>query len=247
MLVINSIIGPCCHSGRTGIIFQIACFREEFGLMKCSMKKYLTEIIGTFFFYFIIANTVIDPGAGTLAPVAIGIGLAALVYMGGHVSGAHYNPAVTLAVYLRGKCPKAEVPGYVVAQLVGAFLAALLTGYLKGGVQPPTLEMNAGPALLAEFVGTFMLVLVILNVATEKSTEGNSYFGFAIGGTVMAMAFAVGGISGGAFNPAVTTGLVVSGLLDIGDIWVHLLGQILASAAAVTAFKAMTGLSSKNV
>lgn len=201
------------------------------------MKKYLMECIGTFFLFFTIANVVIEPGAGLMAPVAIGIALMALVYMGGHISGAHYNPAVTLAVALSGKCPKNDIAGYLLAQLVGAGLAALAVSYLKGGVTVAPMTLDIGPSILAEFLGTFMLVFVILNVAIAKTTEGNPFYGFAIGATVLAMAYAVGGISGGAFNPAVTTGLIISGIMKGQDIWIHLLGQIVASVAAAQAFK----------
>ncbi len=205
------------------------------------MKKYLIEFIGTFFFFFTIANVVIDPGAGALAPVAIGIALMVMVYMGGHISGAHYNPAVTLAVALRGKCPKNDIAGYLLAQLAGAGLAAVTVTYLKGGGAATPMTLEIGPSILVEFLGTFILAFVVLNVATAKTTEGNPFYGFAIGGVLMAMVFAVGGISGGAFNPAVTTGLIISGVIQGQDIWIHLLGQALAAVAAAQVFKFTTG------
>lgn len=200
------------------------------------MNKYIMEFVGTFFLYFTIANVVIEPGAGLMAPVAIGVALMALVYMGGHISGAHYNPAVTLAVALRGKCPKSDIAGYLLSQLAGAGLAALAVSFLKGGMEVAPMTLEVGPSMVAEFLGTFMLVFVILNVAVAKTTEGNPFYGFAIGATVLAMAYAVGGISGGAFNPAVTTGLIISGLMQGQDIWIHLLGQVLAAVAAAQVF-----------
>src|SRR5258707_14845425 len=98
------------------------------------MKKYLAEFIGTFFLVFTIGMTVVAPGAGNLAPLAIGCALMVMVYAGGHVSGAHYNPAVTLAVWLRGKCPAADVGPYVVAQVPAPTRAAFAVKALKTGL-----------------------------------------------------------------------------------------------------------------
>jgi aquaporin Z len=202
------------------------------------IRKYLVEFIGTFFLLFTIGMTVIDPGgAGTLAPLAIASVLMVMVYAGGHISGAHYNPAVTLAVLLRGKCPVSDVVPYVVAQLVAAAAAAGLVRYLKVDAEITAMPLDVVPALLAEFLFTFALVYVILNVATVKATDGNSYYGLAIGFTVLAGAFAVGGISGGAFNPAVVVGLVVMGLVDVADIWIHLVAQIAAAVVAALTFR----------
>jgi aquaporin Z len=209
-------------------------------LASIAMKKFLMEFIGTFFLYFIIASMLLDPARAALAPLAVGIGLMALVYMGGHISRAHYNPAVTLAFYLRGQCEKKDIPGYIFAQLAGAILASWIVPLIQGGPEVTTWEVGGAPGLLAEFFGTYMLVLVILNVATVKGYEGNQYYGVAIGATVMAMAYAVGAYSGGSFNPAVTLGMILSGFLNSGDLWFHLLGQFLAAIAATSAFFAMT-------
>lgn len=205
------------------------------------MKKYLVEFIGTFFLVLTIGSTVISPGAGQFAPLAIGAALMIMVYAGGHVSGGHYNPAVTLGVFLRGKCAATEVLPYWIAQLLGGITAAILVGYFKGpGVAVP-LELDVGPALVAEFVGTFALVYVVLNVATARATSGNSYFGLAIGSTVMVMAFALGGISGGAFNPAVAFGLTVMGISPPANIWIYLLANLAAGVAAAMVFKHTVG------
>jgi glycerol uptake facilitator-like aquaporin len=133
-------------------------------------EKYLVELIGTFFLVFTIGMTVLAPGAGPLAPLAIGAALMVMIYAGGHISGAHFNPAVTLSVWLRGKCPTCDVAGYMVSQIVGAVVAAFAVLYLKGNpVLPPAGELKVGPALLAEFLGTFALCWVILNTATAKA------------------------------------------------------------------------------
>ena len=201
------------------------------------MKKYIVEFIGTFFLVFTIGMVVIEPGAGTLAPVAIGSVLAVMIYAGGHVSGAHYNPAVTLAVWLRGKCDSKDVLPYIAAQAVAGVVAALLVLFLKQNPVVTAAAPKVLPALLAEFVFTFALCFVVLNVATAEGTEGNSYFGFAIGFTVLAGAYAVGSISGGAFNPAVAVGITVMGLSAAHNIWIFLVANLLGGAVAAAAFK----------
>ena len=204
------------------------------------MNKYLVEFIGTFFLVFAIGMAVIVPGAGALAPIAIGATLMVMVYAGGHISGAHFNPAVTVAVWLRGKCATADVPGYIISQIVAATAAAFAVLYLKGNPGLTPMEIKVAPALLAEFLGTFALAWVVLNVATAKSTGGNSNYGLAIGFTVTVMAFAVGGISGGAFNPAVVTGITLMKLVKASDIWIHLVADFAGGIAAALAFKALS-------
>jgi aquaporin Z len=201
------------------------------------MKKYLVEFIGTFFLILTVGMTVIDPGAGTLAPLAIGSALMIMIYAGGHVSGGHYNPAVTLAVWLRGRCPTAEVLPYIGSQIAGAIAAAFLTLALKNDPMVEASDIKIFPALIAEFVGTFALCYVVLNVATAKATAGNSHYGLAIGFTVMVMAFALGGISGGAFNPAVATGITVMHLAKAANIWLYLAGNFAGGALAALVFK----------
>jgi aquaporin Z len=206
------------------------------------MGKYIVEMIGTFFLVLTIGMTVIAPGAGPLAPLAIGSALMVMVFAGGHVSGAHYNPAVTLAVWLRGKCDTAVVPGYMVMQVVGALIAAVVVGVLKGPAAMA--DVTAGsiqtvPALLAEFLYTFALAWVVLNTATAKGTTGNSFYGLAIGFTVLTGAFAVGGVSGGAFNPAVAVGVTAMGLSAVSNIWIFLVADFAGGAVAALTFKAI--------
>lgn len=203
------------------------------------MNKYLVELIGTFFLVFVIGSTVIDPGAGVMAPVAIGATLMVMIYAGGHISGGHFNPAVTLGVWLRGKCASGDVPGYMAAQVVGGVLAAVLALNLKGSPNLTAKELSVGPALVAEFFGTFALVWVVLNVATAKGTAGNSNYGLAIGFTVTAMAYAVGNVSGGAFNPAVAVGATLMHLINGSQVWVHLVADFAGGAAAALAYKAL--------
>jgi aquaporin Z len=204
------------------------------------MNKYLTELLGTFFLVFTVGCTVVGNGAGALAPVAIGTALMVMVFAGGHISGAHYNPAVTLGVWLRGKCEGKDVVGYMASQLAGAVLAALAVRYLKAGAAVAPMSLATGPALVAEFLFTFALVFVVLNVATSKGTSGNSFYGLAIGFTVMAGAFAVGNISGGVFNPAVAVGISILGLSAWANLWIYLVAELIAGAVAAWTFKAVS-------
>ena len=204
------------------------------------MQKYLVELIGTFFLVLTVGCAVIG-GAGAMAPVAIGSALMVMIFAGGHISGAHYNPAVTLGAFIRGACPAKDVPGYMIAQIVGGVLAALAVGFLVGEAKSPMTFASPAPVLLAEFLGTFALVYVVLNTATAKGTEGNSFYGLAIGFTVTAMAYALGGISGGAFNPAVAIGAAAMDLQSFGNIWMHIVAELAAGAAAAFTFKFVNG------
>ncbi len=181
------------------------------------MKKYITEFIGALFLVLTIGLT------GN--PLAIGAVLMVMVYAGGHISGAHYNPAVTLAVLIRGRISVGEAMVYMGSQLAGAVAAALIVGVFKDipvAADQSTLVITK--ALLAEVLGTFALAYVVLNVATAKSNAGNSYYGLAIGFTVLAMAYCFGEFSGGAFNPAVAVGASVMKGFEWGNIWIYLVG-----------------------
>ncbi len=199
------------------------------------MKKYVVEFIGTLFLVTTVGCTVL--GAAPLAALAIGSSLMIMVYAGGHISGGHYNPAVTLAVFLRGKCPASDVPGYILAQGAAAVAAAMIVPYLMGNPGVQAMQVVAGRALLAEFLFTFALCYVVLNVATAKGTQGNSFYGLAIGFTVVVGALAVGGVSGGAFNPAVAIGATMMGLFSAGNLWIYLVANFAGGAAAAAVFK----------
>ncbi len=201
------------------------------------MKKYLTEFIGTFFLVLTIGCVVLLRGPGVIPPLAVGSVLMVMVFAGGHVSGAHYNPAVTLAVWMRGRCPAGDVVPYWLSQIVGAVLAAIVVGFLTGNTPVSAITVKVGPALLAEFLFTFALVYVVLNVATAKGTSGNSFYGLAIGFTVMAGAFAVGGVSGAVFNPAVAVGVSVMRLSPWPNVWIYLVAEVLGALVAGLTFK----------
>jgi aquaporin Z len=204
------------------------------------MNKYVYEFIGTFFLVFTVGMVVIDPGLPPgFAPIAIGVVLAVMVYTTGHISGGHLNPAVTLGVWLRGKQMLNDAVFYWVAQLLAGVVAAVAVMLLKPELPSPALvgPLDILPGLLAEFLFTFALVFVVLNVATAAATDGNSFFGFAIGFTVLAGAYAMGGVSGGVFNPAVALGGSVMNIFAWSNIWIYLLAQLLAGAAAAYVFR----------
>jgi aquaporin Z len=201
------------------------------------MNKYVTEFIGTFFLLLTIGCSVVIGGAGVVPPLAIGSALMVMIYAGGHVSGGHYNPAVTLGVWLRGRCPAKDVVPYWVAQLIGAIVAAGALIYLKSDASAKPITVRPGPEFLAEFLYTFALVYVVLNSATAKANAGNSFYGLAIGFTVMTGAFAVGTISGAAFNPAVAVGISIMGLCAWSNLWIYLLANFTAAVVAAWTFK----------
>ncbi|MDP4257245.1 MAG: aquaporin [Bacteroidota bacterium] len=202
------------------------------------MRKYITEFIGTFFLVLIIGLVVIG-GTGDFAPLAIGAVLMVMIFAGGHISGAHYNPAVTFAVLLRGRIKIVDAIGYWIVQVAGAGVAYLAVMYLLADKMPPEAQEMADTSkgLLAEFLGTFALAYVVLNTATSKGTKDNSFYGLAIGFTVMTMAYAMGSISGGAFNPAVAVGISLMKLAAWNNIWVYLIGCFAGAAMAALVFR----------
>ncbi len=197
-------------------------------------RKLVVEFIGTFFLVFTVGMA--SANAGPLAPLAIGAVLMVLVFAGGHVSGAHYNPAVSTAVHVRGKMAPGELLPYAGTQVAAAVVAGVVVVALGFDAEQAADLAGAGKILVAEFLFTFALAYVVLNVATSRGTEGNSFYGLAIGFTVLAGALAVGSVSGGAFNPAVAVGAMVMGLLSWGDIWVYILANLGGGAAAGVIF-----------
>ncbi|HXI31242.1 MAG TPA: aquaporin [Vicinamibacterales bacterium] len=203
------------------------------------MNKYIAEFIGTFFLVLTIGCTVMAGGTGVIPPLAIGSALMVMIYAGGHVSGAHFNPAVTLAVFLRGRCPVRDVLPYMGAQMVAGLAAAAVASFLRPGFVAHPVNTDFARVAVAEILYTFALAYVVLNVATSKDTLGNSYFGLAIGFTVLSGAFAVGDISGGAFNPAVAVGAASLGFITWQNLWLHLLADLAGGALAALAFKTL--------
>ena len=200
------------------------------------IRNAAAEALATLLFVFAIISAVTD--AEEFAPIAIGFALMVLVYATGHISGAHLNPAVSLGAWIRGALSLRDMLVYWVAQLVGAVLAALLSVAI---FPPPesAAQIQSGPAFLVELIFTFILVYVVLNVATSKDNDGNSFYGLAIGSVVLVGAFAVGPISGGGFNPAVALGLSVSGHFDWVNLWLYIVAPLVGGALAALAFRAL--------
>lgn len=197
--------------------------------------KAFTEFVGTFIFLFVIALAAV--GTSPLAPLAIGGALMVMVYMGGHRSGGHYNPAVSFGFFLQRKLDMKDLLAYVVAQIAGGLLAFALGWFITG----KTVALGAGgpdfdttKALIVEMVFTMALVLVVMNVAASKKTEGRGFYGLAIGFTIVVAAIAGGPISGGAFNPAVGIGAVTLNAFKGGGnwsyLWVPVVGPLLGGA-----------------
>lgn len=222
------------------------------------MAKYVTEFIGTFFLVLTIGLTV--NYKVEMAPLAIGCALMIMVYMGGHISGAHYNPAVSLAAMLRGALKSSEMIPYWIAQILGAVTAAVVVSFIIpvasadvestmqvaryfGPAPGEGYDLYSAGVWLIEILFSFALCLVVLNVATSEGTKGNSYFGLAIGFTVVVGAFAGGHISGGAFNPAVGIGPnLIQGTLGgdaaaLQNIVLHTIGPFAGAILAAMVFK----------
>jgi aquaporin Z len=199
------------------------------------MKKYLVEFIGTFF--LVLAVCMAGTTAGAMAPLAIGATLMVMVYAGGYVSGGHYNPAVSLAVCIRGKLPVMEMVIYWVVQLAGAAAAAYIASHVF--MYGASAHGNDFPKreIAAEMLGTFALAYVVLNTATSAKTAGNSNYGLAIGFTVVAMAYILGPVSGGAFNTAVAFGNSIFGGFSWSAFWVYVTGTLVGGAVAGFVYK----------
>lgn len=201
------------------------------------MHKYLMELIGTFFLFFTIGCVVVPEVADGVGPLAVGAVLMGMIFAGGHVSGAHYNPAVTLAFLARGKCLASDVLPYMAAQFTGALGAAGVVIVMYGRADALVIE-DTGAVFCAELLFTFALVFVIMHVATARGTSGNMFYGVAISMIVVAGAYSVGSISGAAFNPAVVVGAAILGLLSLSDVWLYLIANFLGAVLGVVLYRA---------
>ncbi|TDP95570.1 aquaporin Z [Leucobacter luti] len=203
--------------------------------MTGTARNVAAEALATFLFVFSIVAAVNN--AGDLAPLAIGFMLMALIFATGHISGGHLNPAVSLAAFLRGVIGFGEFLCYAIGQIIGGILAALLAGTIWSAPEGGALQIEAGPAFIVEALVTFILVYVILNVATSRDHPNNSFYGLAIGSTIVAGVALGGPVSGGGFNPAVSLSLALGGYFDWSNMWLYVLAPLVGSALAALAFR----------
>ena len=208
--------------------------------------KLTTEFIGTFLLYLIISLSAVAGFAGDLAPLAIGLGLTAIIFASGFRSKAHFNPAVTAAFFItKNQAPKESLL-YCIVVVAGAALAAYAASIIAPMPFQAIVDNGTGlqhsesfalvPALLSEFLFTFALVWVILNVALAKENAGNGFYGIAIGFVVATGAFSVGSISGASFNPAVNVGLLIHQVIDLKMFVIYTVTQVSAGLAASLIF-----------
>jgi len=197
------------------------------------MNKYITEFLGTM---FLVIAAILGAKMGA---VTAGLTLMVMIYAGGHISGAHYNPAVSLAIWMRGRLETRHLVPYWISQIAGAAAGAAIVAYVfekEGAGNCFIHEGGTAKAIVAELLGTFALAYVVLNVATSKGTHGNSFYGLAIGFTVLAMGTILGDFSGGVFNPAVYIGLCIQKSMCWDNWWVYLFSTIGGAIIAALIF-----------
>lgn len=201
------------------------------------LNKLLVECAGSFFLVLLV-NICALGSLSASTPFVMGMILMAMTYAGGHISGAHFNPAITVAVFIRGKCSAADVPSYIFAQLLGAAIAALTAGaFFMGNVgQGMDLSATALQAVIAEILGSFAMTWVLLNVTSSRDTIGNSYYGLAIGAVVATLGFVFGPISGGVFNPSIALSFGINNISGFNNFWIYLIGEVIGAILAAYVF-----------
>ena len=212
-----------------------------------SLKKYIVEFIGTFFLVLTICMTSYSKVSADLQPLAVGSMLMVLIYSMGYLSGAQFNPAISLAIYLRGRINLKEMGFYWIAQILGAVAAAMMTAVLISAKPPVGLIASTPqffsmvPSLIAEVLGSFALTWVILTVATSKALDGNNFYGLAIGFTVTALMYTLGSVSGSAFNPVVAIASCIAHLSTWNNLWIYMVGGLGGAVLGTIAFKYISG------
>ncbi|MEQ9426006.1 MAG: aquaporin [Cyclobacteriaceae bacterium] len=202
------------------------------------MRNYIVEFLGTLLLMFFVGMVVVNPTPLWFAPMSIGAILIALVYAGGPISGAHYNPSVTIAFWLRGRIGAKDAIIYIIIQLAAAIAVSYLVLYMKGfpdDTQALTPDMDK--ILIAEFIGTFVLCYVYLSAFTSQKGAGNSYYGMAVGFAVIAGSYALANSSGAFFNPTVSFGQSIIEKSSWDNLWIYLVAQLLAGITAGFTFK----------
>lgn len=209
--------------------------------MTSDLKKCFVEFVGTFFLCFTVLCCVLLSANPTIAALTIGLVLAVLVYAGGPVSGGHYNPAVSLGIFLIGRMGAKKTLLYCVFQIFGAAYAALIAFSLTSVFQlTPATDFKIVPMMVAEIVFTTLLVYVVMFTAVSKRVQGNNYFGFAIGSSVAVGIGAVGTICLTAFNPAVAIALLVANVAVTKVVWCTIIANLIASVVAAVLFRLLT-------
>jgi aquaporin Z len=206
-------------------------------------KRLAAEIVGTFGFFFIGFTSV---AAGAPGPIGFGFGLFLMIAALGHISGGHFNPAVTIGLTVGGKHPTSELPQYIVAQVIGGVVAALLAILIYDGVgtfdkanlvTKPGDGVSSGKALIIELIATALFLMVISAVATDKNAPWNGIQApIFIGLFIFTAATVFGPLSGGSFNPAVSLAPAITAG-KFGDVWIYLIGPSIGGAIGGAVFK----------
>jgi aquaporin Z len=203
-------------------------------------NKYVCEFLGTFVLVLIVTYNVATNASGVFGVTSIAFALMVMIYSIGHISGGHFNPAVSFAFALQGLLSYQDCVMYIVSQCAGGAVAGLCSGFIID-TKRQLLQPRTGTLLnvcVVEYLFTWMLCFVVLNVAASKKIGGqNQFYGLAIGLSVVAGGYAAGEVSGGVLNPAVTLGLAVSHFSAfILELPVYVVVQLAAGFGSVVSF-----------
>ena len=197
-------------------------------------KKLGAETMAAFALTFVGCSAIMTGVSHVGVALAFGLTLAVMVASTGHISGGHANPAVTIGLASIGRHPWREVPGYVIAQCIGALIAGVLLSLIIGsaavpetnlGTNAPVGETTSGQAFVLEIVLTAIFVFVVTSVATDAKAPGY-IAGFAIGGTITLLALGGGNVSSASMNPARSLGPALIAA-KAGHLWLYILGPII--------------------
>ena len=210
--------------------------------MTSDLKKCFVEFFGTFFLCFTVLFCVFMNVNPAVVPVAIGLVLAVLVYVGGPVSGGHYNPAVSIAIFLIGRMGAKKTFLYCIFQIFGAAYASLMFLWFVSSLAeaPVKADFTAIPLVTAEIVFTTLLIYTVIFTAISKRVEGNQYFGFAIGTSVTVGVAVAGGICLAALNPAVAIAVSLLGVATLKTFILTIAADIIAAFAACGLYKLLS-------
>lgn len=208
------------------------------------MKKYVIEFIGTCLLVLTALMT-LNNGSSVMAPVAVGGVIMGLYLVGGPLSGGHYNPAITLSALMLRRMGRTDAIYFVIAQMLGGLIAAFFAALLLNcDLASEVRTWNNGTTcmLLAETFGAFAWVYVLSHLTHIRADASWQSAALGSGFTLMAMMYALGKLSGGAFNPALALGFCVLGMVQWPSYWIYLLGSLLGAAAAATVVMGARGV-----